>query len=114
MFGTVFVVNKYKVSATSDDIYIGRGSPLGNPYSHLYSKVGAIKVDTREEAIACYKEWLREKIFKQDTKVINAINAIINKVEKGNVNLTCFCAPKPCHGEVIADMVRHLMLRSNR
>ena len=41
------------------DVYIGRGSRWGNPYTHLLGATKAqFKVDTREESIERYTEWL--------------------------------------------------------
>jgi hypothetical protein len=46
------VVNKYSHIPTSNDIYIGRGSILGNPYTHLPIKntKAFIQYKTREES----------------------------------------------------------------
>jgi hypothetical protein len=52
------VVNKYKHQASENDIYIGRGSVLGNPFSHLKSSKASVVVNSREEAIERYKSWL--------------------------------------------------------
>ena len=41
------------------DVYIGRGSRWGNLYTHLSGATKAqFKVDTREESIERYTEWL--------------------------------------------------------
>lgn len=41
------------------DIYIGRGSKYGNPFTHVkYSQLAEVIVDSREEAIECYKNWI--------------------------------------------------------
>jgi hypothetical protein len=42
-------------SGAKYDIYVGRGSKWGNPFSHKYSKWAEVIVDTREEAFECYK-----------------------------------------------------------
>ena len=44
------VVNKYK---SEYDVYIGRGSPWGNPFTHIKDKTTKAEfiVDTREESI---------------------------------------------------------------
>lgn len=48
----ITVVNKHWHKPTENDVYCGRGSPVGNPYSHLPSSVpGVTKVSSREEAI---------------------------------------------------------------
>ena len=67
-----------------DHVYVGRGSPLGNPFSHRLSKFEVCKVANRSEAI--------EKMAKLVTD---------NKIVLG-----CFCVPQKCHAEVIAEVLR--------
>lgn len=50
------VVNKRH--GVPDDVYIGRGSQWGNPFSHLFNTEADFKVDTREETIEMYRRWL--------------------------------------------------------
>lgn len=87
--------------------YIGRGSPLGNPYTHLPTKLpGTVKVRTRDEAVELYRTWLEEKYQAGDRKVMDELHRIFEAAEQGPIQLVCFCAPHRCHGEVI----RQLML----
>lgn len=78
---------KYVVHYREDeyDVHIGRGDgPWGNPYR--------IGMDgTRAEVIEWFEKYLLEspKLLKQLPKL------------KGKI-LGCYCAPKPCHGEVLA------------
>lgn len=85
------VVNKHHgVSG----IYIGRGSPLGNPY-RISDKC------SREEAIALYKDYIINEIEKNNQTIINELNRLYNIAKTRPLNLVCFCAPKPCHGDII-------------
>ncbi len=44
------------------DVYIGRPSKWGNPFTHLKHLGGPlIIVDSREESIIKYKEWILEQ-----------------------------------------------------
>jgi len=61
-------------------IYIGRGSPYGNPFS-----VGK-NARTREEAIAKFEMHILP--FLDLTPLLGH-------------DLICSCAPRPCHGEPI-------------
>lgn len=83
------VVNKRD---TDDyDMYIGRGSPWGNPF--------AISHDDgpdRTEVIERYRELFSQKIA-SDEQFKRGILSM-----KG-LRLACFCKPAPCHGDVIAD-----------
>lgn len=64
---------------------------------------------TREEAIAKYREWLEWAVC-NDVEVKTAIDQIVHYVINGkDVELVCFCAPKPCHGDVIKRYIDHLI-----
>ena len=76
------VVNKYK---SPYDIYIGRGSPWGNPY--VIGKDG-----NREEVIAKFKEYA----------IVKGIDIRAKRELKGKI-LGCFCSPLPCHGDILAE-----------
>jgi hypothetical protein len=74
------------------DVYVGRPSEWGNPFSDSPKSIAEVKVDSREEAIACYEEWLR-----QNPEMVERAKREL----KGKV-LGCWCAPKACHGDVLA------------
>lgn len=79
---------------SSYDIYIGRGSKWGNPYSHkLYSKAKYL-VKTREEAILKYEEYIRN-----NEELLNDLHELRNKT------LGCFCHPLPCHGDILLKLI---------
>lgn len=69
------------------DVYIGRPGPWGNPFS-----IG--KDGTRDEVVDKYAMWLLE----QPELVAKA-----KKELKGKV-LGCWCAPKLCHGDILAEI----------
>lgn len=90
------VVHKNK---SKYDVYIGRPSKWGNPFTHLKElegKEGIILVATRQEAIERYREW----ILKNPTLL-----ADLHEL-KGKV-LGCWCKPKACHGDVLADLAEN-------
>ena len=75
------------------DVYIGRGSPFGNPY--------AIGQDgDREEVIRLYKVDFYFKI-KNDAGFRSKVHALRGK------RLGCHCHPMPCHGDVIVEYLEH-------
>ncbi len=85
--------------------YIGRPSPLGNPYSHLPSACAEFRVATRDEAVEKYREWLSEAL-KNNTLVRTAFNTLVDFYRQfGKLTLICWCAPKNCHGHVLRDMI---------
>lgn len=106
---TIRVVAKHAHAPTSCDVYIGRGSPLGNPFSHKKGTKADFVVESRDAAIQHYWAWLDQRIAERDPTVMRALADVYDRAKFGNVNLVCFCAPLKCHGEVIAEVVsKHL------
>ena len=87
-------MNKYVVHCKKDifDVYIGRPSMWGNPFSHKEGTLAQYKVGSREEAIQAYEKWFRDS---------PELVAHAKRVLKGKV-LGCWCAPQACHGDVLA------------
>lgn len=74
------------------DVYIGRPTKWGNPFSHLSYGLAEHKTKTREEAISKYEEWLLAQ-----PELVAAAKAEL----KGKV-LGCWCHPLACHGDVLS------------
>lgn len=79
------------------DVYIGRKSIWGNPYSHLASKLSVMRTATREEAIEKYEIYIRSK-----PDLLAQLHTLEGKT------LGCFCKPKPCHGDVLMKLLKEL------
>jgi len=71
-------------------VYIGRPSPLGNPF--MIGKHGS-----REEVIAKFEEYARSNA---------GVIAAILRLKDDDV-LGCWCKPSACHGDVIVKMFNH-------
>jgi ribA/ribD-fused uncharacterized protein len=100
------IKNKHKDPAEPSDIYIGRGSPLGNPWSHMDGTKAKYKVKTREEAVGKYRIWFKEQIRSGNPQVCNAFNEIfIRYLKKEDFGLMCYCQPLLCHGHVLIEEV---------
>lgn len=76
------------------DVYIGRPSVWGNPFSHLDDTLANYKVESRSEAILKYREWL----LTQPRLLEKARKELRGKV------LGCWCKPLPCHGDVLSEV----------
>ena len=99
------IINKHHKNGYLGE-YIGRGSPLGNPWTHLEGTKTRQIVPTREEAIARFRKWIEERIEDQDPKILRELHRLYDiAVSKGSLHLQCYCYPKPCHGEVIRDIL---------
>ena len=81
------VVNIHK---STYDVYIGRPERWGNPF-----EIG--KDGTRSEVIKKYREWILTQ-----PELLKALPELKDQV------LGCFCKPKSCHGDVLAEMVNGL------
>lgn len=76
------------------DVYIGRGSPWGNPYPIEHHGGG----DTRLDVIEKYKVFFKEQ-FLEDPEKRRALLSL------RGMRLACHCKPMACHGDVIADFL---------
>lgn len=92
---TTRVVNKYKETY---DVYIGRGSKWGNPFSHKDGTQAQFKVDTREQAVECYRFWITRG---EGQELLKDLHELKNKT------LGCFCKPQACHGDILAELINH-------
>lgn len=90
----------------------GRGSILGNPFTHLTKDTLATNiVGSREEAVSEYEKYARNVIAKElelfpdnpDKQIfINAVKALKGK------DLVCWCAPYACHASVLIILCEEL------
>ena len=96
----------------AEGIYIGRPTPLGNPYTAKLHGLGQ-HVATVEESIWRYEEWLAKRIVMNDRMVCDALNDIYESALKKPTTLVCWCAPNPCHGDIIRKVIinRHEELK---
>lgn len=92
------------------DVYIGRGSPFGNKWSHINSQytIATYIVNNIDEALYNYNKWFYNKL---DTD-INFGNLVLSLYGK---RLGCFCRPKNgfngqllCHGQIIAGFLEDI------
>ena len=97
----ITVVNKHHKQTGE---YIGRGSPLGNPYP-----IDVLNGQTREVVIRDYRAWLKSQIYYNVPAVCNELNRLVDLAQQGELKLQCFCAPLPCHGDVIKQVLLEAM-----
>lgn len=85
--------------------YVGRPTPLGNPFSHLAGTLAEFKVGSRDEAIDRYRVWL-ENEMDGDTPAMRMFVFLLDEYERtGELTLVCWCSPLRCHGEVIREFI---------
>lgn len=95
------VVNK-KGRNTEGAIFIGRPSPLGNPFK-LIEAGGHY---TRDQSVFQYRAWLRAKLGKANP-VADEFERLfrIYAHDTGELKLLCFCTPLACHGDVVKELL---------
>jgi hypothetical protein len=89
-----WVLNKHHPwSRDLPAVYVGRGSDYGNPFP-------ITKEHDRATVIAMHKAWLK----KQLTQFGGARRLRLLVTDLQGRNLRCFCAPLPCHAEVLREI----------
>lgn len=77
-------------------VYVGRPSPLGNPFP-----LGP--ATSRAHVISQYRDWIARN--EQQPEIAAALEQIRQLSSTHTVELECWCSPEPCHAEVIRDWV---------
>lgn len=90
------VYNKHHRDAPKDAVYVGRPSKWGNPHT-----IGRCSLcnsfHVRGAAVIAYLQDI------QRNYIAGVTQADIKKELKGK-DLVCFCAPKPCHADVLLEI----------
>lgn len=101
----VHVVNKHTHKPEDCDVYIGRPSPLGNPFN-LRPDIDDPKV-RRDEACDRFENGIGAHLNSTDGAAardyLNHIRSVY--LQHGKVNLVCYCAPRRCHGDTIKKLL---------
>jgi len=72
------------------DVYVGRGSKWGNPYSHKVGTLAEHVVGSRSEAIQKFEDYLLS-----NEELMESLSELKGKT------LGCWCKPKSCHGDIL-------------
>ncbi len=77
------------------DVFIGRPSKWGSPYTHLRGETLArYLVRTRAEAVEMYRDWIQTQ-----PQLLAALHELKGK------RLGCYCRDDgPCHGHILAEL----------
>lgn len=76
------------------DVYIGRPGPWGNPFP-LRDEA------ERQEVIDRYRQWLQEQLAAGKISAEELLSL-------RRKTLGCWCAPRPCHGDVLLEQAERL------
>ena len=78
------------------DVYIGRPSKWGNPFSHLKESHAQFTVATRDESIEKFGEWIMTQ-----PQLLRDLKELEGKT------LACWCKPLSCHGDILVSLVEN-------
>ena len=101
--GVTMITKVVNLNKEPYDVYIGRGSKWGNPYTTIKDKetLACEIVDSSEEAISKYKEHILST-----PELYNSLHELEGKT------LGCFCKPKSCHGDVLLELISQKNLKN--
>ena len=74
-------------------VYVGRPSPLGNPFPMR-------KESERNQVCDQYLDWLRTQ-YKENPAVRAKLHWLAGLAKRQPVELVCYCAPLRCHADSI-------------
>lgn len=111
----IYVYNSYLEDHTTEpnNYFVGRPSPLGNPFSYngVKSVFKTLTFKTREEAVNAYEMYFDEA-YGKNTELTKAFDEIYEHYKNGeDIYLQCFCKPKCCHADVIADRLQRKLIK---
>ena len=91
------VLNKYKDPVPPDAVYVGRPSKWGNPFKFPNFYHG----QNRETRMA-----LRKSVINRYRKYLDEHPQLIKDARKElrGKDLVCYCAPLPCHADVLLEI----------
>ncbi len=89
------------------DVYVGRaGHGLSGYFGNPVTRGQACMVcgedhEARGSTLPCFEVWARQRI-EDDPEYRERVQALHGK------DLVCFCAPRPCHGSILARLASEL------
>lgn len=99
----IHVLNRHKDLARSGAIYVGRGTPFGNPF-----KPGTRGTPNLAVAVAQFKLHL-ERVMSSgpdDHELKAAMVDLLARYRDGEeIQLVCSCKPLACHADVIVEWI---------
>ncbi len=76
------------------DVYIGRPSKWGNPFSHKKGTKAEYRVENLQESLDSYREYILKSPL-----LLKDLHELEGKV------LGCWCKPSPCHGDILVELI---------
>lgn len=112
----VYNVKTEDYSSHPNNVYIYRGTILGNPFTYdgKRSNLAKLSFKTREEALSAYEEYFK-RMYEMDAEFKNAVDDLYTKYKNGeDIYLGCFCHPLPCHGNIIVKELQKRLIKERK
>jgi hypothetical protein len=93
------------------DIYIGRGTKWGNPFSWLKTSSAPVQVKNRKEAIEKCRQWILGDLIIRGL-IAPTTEEILRELKHKRIG--CHCKPQTCHGDVYKEICDNNTLRVSR
>lgn len=89
---------------------IGHGTPLANPFTSMGKEMPAFqKVDSHEQAMTMYEEYLRRMLEKAYVPMVEAMETLAEAyIEDGKIGFT-YNQSEEGHGEVILKIIQEVL-----
>lgn len=104
-----YCIKEEELENVKNKYYIGNGSVLSNPYTHIKDKKnkGFFNVKDKETAVKMYSSYY-DIMYNGNVTFRDKIDEIYNKYVNGeDVYLGCNCKlNETCHGDIIIDKLR--------
>lgn len=92
-----------KYDSTKPHYYIGRPSPLGNPFSMTVKSI-----QERNRVCDEYESYFPSAL----SYLVEPIAGLLDlAVEHGVLQLVCYCAPLRCHGDTVINYLKDELLK---
>lgn len=98
--------NRHHGEPPGSSVYVGRGSPLGNPFPVEFDE-GETRAQAARRILHRYKRWLWARIRPGSSEFDPAARSMIEKLAP-DAWVVCSCWPRHCHAEVIIRAWRYL------
>jgi hypothetical protein len=95
--------NRHHGNPPGPALYVGRGSPLGNPFT---LEPGDDRLTAAPRILGAYRRWLWARVDQGSTEFDPAVVSAIDSITAEHF-LVCSCWPSLCHAEVIVRAWRH-------
>ena len=93
--------------------YIGRTNFTASLPGSSLANIFPLSKYSRAESLRLYRQWLWYRIKNKDEAVLSELHRLLGIAQLRTLNLVCFCAPKPCHGDIISACLTWLAASAN-